>query len=237
MTTPASQADVSVMEPLHQDLEARQRLPSEHYVDSAYVNAELMLELPQQYDLTLVARVRETPVNTTPDGQPLFMQEDFFIDWEHKQVVCPNHAVATTWTETTDRRGKTDQHKHTIKVRFPRKTCQVCPLRAQCTTSKTNGRSLQFPAQQVHETVLAARKYQKTHDFKQKYKRRAGVEGTISTVTNHGGLRVARYVGHAKTHLQAILAASAYNVFRWFDHTHGKPVACTRPNPIKMLVA
>jgi transposase len=46
------------------------------------------------------------------------------------------------------------------------------------------------------------------------YKRRAGIEGTISQGVRTCGLRRWRYIGEAKTHLQHVATAAAINVTR-----------------------
>jgi len=65
-----------------------------------------------------------------------------------------------------------------------------------------------------HEALQDARHRQQTPEFKERYKTRAGVEGTISQGTRTFGLRRARYIGLAKTHLQHIVTAAAINLAR-----------------------
>ncbi|MCP5099864.1 MAG: transposase [Chloroflexi bacterium] len=50
------------------------------------------------------------------------------------------------------------------------------------------------------------------YKFKEKYKKRAGVEGTMSEGTRTFGLRRARYIGLAKTRLQNVTTATAMNL-------------------------
>ena len=50
--------------------------------------------------------------------------------------------------------------------------------------------------------------------FKEKYKRRAAVEGTIAEVTRKHGLRRARYRGQQKVRLQALFTGAAVNLKR-----------------------
>ena len=60
------------------------------------------------------------------------------------------------------------------------------------------------------------------------YKRRAGVEGTLSQGVRAFGLRRTRYWGVAKTHLQHVAIAAAINIDRlvaWLDE---RPRALTR---------
>jgi transposase len=70
---------------------------------------------------------------------------------------------------------------------------------------------------------------------KQQYKRRAGVEGTLSQAVRSYGLRYARYWGTAKTHVQHVATAAALNVDRlvaWFNE---RPRAKTRTSRFAAL--
>lgn len=75
-------------------------------------------------------------------------------------------------------------------------------------------RSVSFKPQADYETLQAARARQETDAFKQHYKKRAGVEGTISQGTRAFDLRRSRYLGLAKTHLQHLAIAAAMNLTR-----------------------
>jgi transposase len=75
---------------------------------------------------------------------------------------------------------------------------------------------LLFRSQAQHEALQAARQQQTTPEWKKAYDRRPGIEGTISQGARAFGLRQARYIGQAKTHLQNILTAAAINISRIF---------------------
>ena len=72
------------------------------------------------------------------------------------------------------------------------------------------------------------RERQKTDEFKERYKQRAGVEGTISQGVRAFSLRRTRYVGLAKTHFQDIATAAAINLTRMAAWLEGEPLAKTR---------
>ena len=77
----------------------------------------------------------------------------------------------------------------------------------------------------------------KTDEFKQKYKIRAGVEGTISQAVGPLGMRRNRYRGLAKTHLQHVLTAAAMNLCRVIAWLGGSPRAVTRQSRFAALQA
>jgi len=82
-----------------------------------------------------------------------------------------------------------------------------------------------------------ARRLQRTPEWKARYERRAGIEGTISQGTRGFGLRRSRYIGEAKTHLQHILTASAINLVRFAAWKAGVPHAKTRISRFAALKA
>jgi len=68
-----------------------------------------------------------------------------------------------------------------IRVRFGRKQCQACPSYAECTQAQSqHGRSISLLPYPQHLALQAARQYQQTSDFRQRYATRAGVEGSLS---------------------------------------------------------
>jgi transposase len=89
--------------------------------------------------------------------------------------------------------------------------------------------------QAEHEALQQARCYQQTEEFHQEYARRAGVEGTISQGVRAFGLRQARYLGLAKTHVQEVGTAAAINLCRWSAWHRQKPRAKTRTSRLAAL--
>jgi hypothetical protein len=60
-----------------------------------------------------------------------------------------------------------------------------------------------------------ARRRQKTEAFKEEYhKHRSGVEGCLSALAPGNHMRVSRYTGNRKRHLQAVFCGSAANLKR-----------------------
>lgn len=53
------------------------------------------------------------------------------------------------------------------------------------------------------------REREKTEEYRKEYRRRSGIEGTISQAVRGFGIRRSRYIGQAKTHRQQIVSAAA----------------------------
>jgi hypothetical protein len=153
----------------------------------------------------------------------------FRIDWEHKQVTCPQGAVSSSWGPARSK------GTNIILARFARATCAPCPARARCTTAVRSGRQLGFRHRQVHEVLTAARAEQAGDDWQRRYRIRAGIEGAIAQATHVTGIRRARYLGLGKTRLEHNTAAAAINLIRLDAWWTGKPLDRTRTTHLQRL--
>jgi hypothetical protein len=210
-TTDATVPDVAMTEPIHRHLAARGLLPEQHYVDSGYPSAELIGRSATDFGIALITPVLldHSPQARAGTG---FDRTHFTIDFNRKQATCPQGQTSTSWSPATQR--GTD----TIVITFPTATCRPCPVRDQCTTSKTRRRQLTVHPREVHDAQRAARARQETTDWQADYALRAGVEGTLRQAIAVTGLRRTRYRGLAKTHLEHVFSAAALNLIRLEGH-------------------
>jgi transposase len=207
-TTAATTQDIEETEPIHQALAYKHLLPSEHALDTGYVDGPLLVSSAQQYGIELLGPVIVDPSWQGRAGQG-FSVSDFRIDWESHRVTCPEGKTSRKW--------KWAYHGHAgdrIHVEFGKQDCLTCPCRAQCTTAPSNPRQISFHPQAQHEAIQAARQRQTTQEFKERSALRAGIEGTISQGVRAFDLRRSRYSGLAKTHLQHVITAAAIDVSR-----------------------
>jgi transposase len=221
-TCPAMQPDMTSTAEIHERLAAKGLLPSEHFVDSAYIDAALLVGSRRDHGISLEGPVRGVANQHTRAGQG-FEQRDFTIDWEHEQVSCPQGKVSVTWRARLDEVGSPR-----IQAMFSRTDCGACTARPLCTPAKAARRSVYFHPREEYEALNAARVRMHDPAWKQRYRVRAGIEGTLSQAVRAFGLRRSRYVGLAKTGLQQVCTAAAMNasrVVRWLD---GVPRARTR---------
>lgn len=86
-----------------------------------------------------------------------------------------------------------------------------------------------------HDAIRGIRAEQQTDAWKERYKIRAGVEGTISQAVGRCGLRRSRYRGLTKTSLQHQLTEAAINLARIDAHLTGTPRARTRTSHFTRL--
>lgn len=221
-TTPATTADAVVLAPIHTALAAKELLPAEHLVDSAYVSGEQLVASQTDHQLRLVGPIRENTSWQAAAGAG-FAAACFAVDWDAHQVTCPTGQLSRYWNPVQNERGK-----DVIEVQFDAATCQACEVRAACTKAAKQGRSLTLLPQEQHLAMVARRAEQETAEFKGAYAARAGIEGTLSQGIRVCDLREARYRGLAKTRLQHILIAVAVSLLRVVAWLQERPRAHTR---------
>ena len=217
LTTPASTADVSVTRTILQRLDARDLPPGEFLVDQGFVDAKLLVE-SQARGMDLIAPVRAGASwqDRMNDGQVL-KTDAFEIHWDEQYVVCPQGKRSWQWHETSS------ANRETVAVAFNPKDCGLCPVKTQCTRAKR--RTLTLLPQAIHEARVVARKLMNTDEFKQRYRLRAGIEGTLSQGTRAFGLRRVRYRDAGKAGFQHLMVATAMNVVRLVDWwAHDEPL-------------
>jgi transposase len=231
-TTPATTYDGAVTETIHAALEAKALLPEEHVVDSGYLDAEVLVSAEQRQKVSLIGPVAQDTSWQARDEQG-FDKSRFSIDWQTQQVTCPQGKISRYWISTYDRHGK-----DVIHIKFNPADCKICPSRVLCTQAKAGARMLGIhPDQEQHQALQKARLRQKAPDFKQKYAKRAGIEGTISQGVRGFDLRHSRYIGLTKTRLQHLFVAASLNLVRMGAWLLGKPQAQTRRSQFKKLMS
>lgn len=232
-TTDAAVPDVAMTEPIHAELARRGVLPAEHYVDSGYPSADLLVSSRADHGIALV-----TPMlaDTSPQARAGagFARSAFAIDWEHRQVTCPQGQASTSWSPATQRGTEV------IVVRFDRPTCAGCPVKAQCTTATRTGRQLTLRPRPVQQALDAARVEQATAAWQARYARRAGAESTIAQSVKVTDTRQARYRGLPKTRLEHVFKAVALNFIRldaWFNGVPVNPRHTSHLNRLDLSLA
>jgi len=89
----------------------------------------------------------------------------------------------------------------------------------------------------AHEARHEALVRQETAEFREQYRTRAGVKGTISQAVRRTGLRRARYRGLSKLHVEHCAEATAVNLIRLVDHFAGTPRTRSRQSHLTRVLA
>ena len=169
------------------------------YGDAAYGAGEVLQRL---HDAGIDIKTKVQPPNA-PAGT--FTKDQFTIDLDAGTVTCPNQV-------TTAIRPINEHPRHAGQADFG-KACTGCPLRAQCTTSKT-GRHITISRWETHLTT--ARTRQTDPAWKADYRAtRPKVERKIAHLMRrrHGGRR-ARMRGLLRVAADFTLLAAATNLAR-----------------------
>ena len=229
-TEEATVNDNDALPRIHQSLQQAELLPDQHFVDGGYMESKHLVESQRQYGLELIGPVQSNG-RWQQEQTTGFDIGCFAIDWEQNKALCPEGKTSSSWKPGVDGRGH-----EVITVGLAKADCSPCPSRSQCTKAKIQHRVLHLKPQALHQALQQARRRQKTEEFVEEYKRRAGVEGTISQAVRAFGLRRARYVGMAKVRLQHFATAAALNLERVADWLTGKRPETTRQSAFAQVM-
>ena len=229
-TRPAIEQDNEATAAIQEHLLESTLVPDQHLVDAGYISAKLILESREKHGIDLIG-----PVHVDPSWQArtpgAYDASQFQVDWEAHSATCPQGQQSTGWYVQKD-----SQEEPIVRIVFDPKTCLVCPVRPHCSKAQKTGRTLVLRAEGRHQALQSARKRQQTKDFKTIYKKRSGIEGTLSQAIRSSDLRRSRYVGRAKTHLQGLAIAVAMNIKRLIDWLNEVPLSSTRHSRFTSLL-
>lgn len=220
-TTSATTGDNAVTGMIQERLAARGLTPREHIVDLAYVTSDHLVNSHQEHSCDLLGPIHGD-YSWQARAREGFASADFTIDWEGRYAVCPQGNTSMDWKPTRDSQGH-----DVIRIRFWPSDCDRCPVRSNCVASKRS-RTLFVRPQPQFEALQVARRRQETEEFRERYARRAGVEGTISQGVHRCDLRRTRYRGLEKTRLLHLLIATSINLLRVADWFAERPRSQTR---------
>ena len=227
-TTPATTPDCAVLPVIQATLAARDLLPTIQLADGGYITAEALVE-SQKQGITLIG-----PMQPDSSWQARaaagYALAAFHLDWEREQATCPQGKTSSTWRPITSAGGR-----DAIQIHFRRTDCQPCPVREQCT--QADRRSLTVWPRPVHEARVQAHATERQPAYHQIYRRRAGIEGTLSVAVRTAGARRARTRGLPKVQLEHRLVAASINLARLAAWFQGARPAATRQRPFQRLMA
>jgi len=228
LTTHAAVPDAAVTAQVHTMLAARALTPSEHYLDSGYPSAALLLTSKLEHGIDLVTPLLGNNSAQAKAGNG-FERDAFTLDFDHQQATCPRGKTSATWNPVHPPR-----RTPAIVVSFAKTDCHPCPDRPLCTSAKAGMRQITVPPREVYHLQQQARATEKTPQWQARYATRAGVEGTINQAVNLG-IRRTRYRGIDKTRLHHILTACVINLTRLDAYWNGHPLDRTRTSHLTRL--
>ncbi len=177
------------------DSQPEERRPQRVLGDTAYGIGPVRAELSER-EVDVLAPVPAAPVAAGRLGK-----RDFEIDLDAGTVTCPAGQLARIRTAPSGQRQAT----------FSRKACRDCPLRSRCLGPHTTHKSLQLAPEE--ELLIAARQALEDPETVEHLRRtRPRIERLLSLLAHRYGARKARYLGLAKSRLQALWTAALVNL-------------------------
>jgi len=198
----AAATDEKALAPVLADLQASALLPEALQADTLYGSDENV----QQAERLGVELVGPVP-GAAPAERPEDLNIDDFVVDEASECVtcCPDgHRPVTSVHDSAT--GKT-------RTVMPASGCARCAYRHQCPVEEgPDGYRLEHTAKQ--RRMAGRRREQATEVFRERYRRRSGIEGTHSGLKRRLGLGRLRVRGRARVFQAIYLKVAGWNILR-----------------------
>ncbi|MET7774110.1 IS1182 family transposase [Nocardia sp. NPDC005366] len=185
-TTPATTNDARALPGIHTRLQRRALLPAEHLVDGGYTSLVHVARAAREHQVTLSGPLPGNPTRQHRENEG-FGRDDFHIDFDRRQVTCPQGQTSVGWHGPYPTSSPTAAPL--IVARFTKAQCRPCPVRSKCTTSREGARNVGFPPRELLDLQVQARAEQQSRSWQQRYALRSGIEGTVCEFAHGHGMR------------------------------------------------
>ncbi len=198
----AAVTDEKALGPVLEELQACQLQPEQLLVDTLYPSDE-NVQQAEGMGVELVGPVPGAAPVERPDDLNL---DDFVVDEATECVTCCPEGHAPVRSVHDPATGKT-------RTRMPASCCARCAYRNHCPVEEApDGYHLEHTAKQ--RRMAGRRREQQTEVFRQRYRRRSGIEGTHSGLKRRTGLGRLRVRGRARVFQAIYLKITGWNILR-----------------------
>jgi hypothetical protein len=198
----AATPDEESLTPVLQNLQASGLLPEELLADTLYLRDE-NVQQAESLGVELIGPVPGAAPARRPNDLTL---DDFVIDEKTECVTCCPDGQVPARSVPNPATGKT-------RTTMPVAACAQCAFRDQCPVVETPaGYQLEHTAQQ--RRVAGRRREQETEVFRERYRRRNGIESTNSALKRRLGLGRLRVRGRARVFQAIYLKITGWNILR-----------------------
>jgi len=195
---PASESDSRALLPALEDTQARELGPQEVLADTAYGSDD---NCQQAAALEVKVEV-VAPLPGLPPASELSLA-DFKMSPDGQVLACPEGEAPLSCTYRQDR----------YRVTFSSTRCNACPQGPRCpVTPRKKHHYLGY--YEKAGRVAARRAYQETSEFRDRYRWRAGIEGTMSEFDRLTGVKRLRVRGLKAVRFCVTLKAVGVNLYR-----------------------
>jgi len=194
---PANKSDASALIPFIEDTQNRDLGPEEVLADTLYGGDENVEKAANEMKVEVVS-----PVKGPEPGKDKSLA-DFTLSKRGKVTSCPQgHVPFRT-------KHKKERHSAAFKVEL----CASCPLLEECPVKPgKNGYYLRYDDRAARSA--GRRAYERTEEFREKYRFRAGIEATMSYYDRKTGVKRLRVRGFKAVSCCAFLKATGVNILR-----------------------
>lgn len=192
----AHESDAHALIPAIIELEERNILPAEILADSLYGSDDNLNQAKQHgVDVVSPTMGKEDPENIS--------LADFNFSDQGELIGCPGGSTPTKCKRKKDRNT----------VIFEMETCSACPHQDRCPAKR--GKKYFYLRYTDKELRLSRRrKHEKSDEFRDRYRYRAGVEATMSAFDRLTRVKKLRVRGFGAVRFCATLKALAVNIYR-----------------------
>jgi hypothetical protein len=192
----ANESDSNALLPAIADATPRGLAPTELLADTLY-GSDDNVEKAKDIGITVIAPVMGAKENIT-------LLADFTFSETDQITACPEQQAPT--------KAKTGKNGGT-KVFFNKDVCDTCRHQSECPVKRDKKSStISYDAKSLR--LSRRRKAEKEDSFKEKYRYRSGIEGTMSDLARMTGIKRLRVRGMPQVRLAATLKATGLNILR-----------------------
>jgi len=193
---PAHRSDANALIPAIESSKQRGLGPEEVVADTLYGSDENS-QKAKELDVEVVS-----PARSTKEEGPVSLA-DFEISEKGVVVSCPRGHMPVG----------TKKKKTRHSAAFDSQHCNACPLQGSCPVKQ--GKKNHYLRYTDKEMRLSRRRsYEKTEEFRDRYRWRSGIEATMPEYDRRTGVKYLRVKGFKAVRFCATLKAVAVNIFR-----------------------
>jgi IS5 family transposase len=192
----ANESDANALLPAVEDAAKRELAPTELLADTLY-GSDDNVEKAKEQGITVIAPVMGAKESATALADFMFSDTDQIIG-------CPEQQAPI--------KSKIGTQGGTI-VHFDKVTCDTCARQSECPV-KRDKKSCNISYDAKSLRLSRRRKREKEEAFKETYRYRSGIEGTMSDLDRVTGLKHLRVRGMPQVRLAATLKATGLNIRR-----------------------
>jgi hypothetical protein len=192
----ANESDAYALLPAIEDAQKRDLAPNELLADTLY-GSDDNVEKAKQLGTVVIAPVMGAKESVTALAD--------FVFNEHDQIIlCPEQQTPIK-IKIGENGGAT--------VYFDKAICDMCPRQSECAVKREKKYCvISYDAKSLR--LSRRRKREQEAVFKEKYRYRSGIEGTMSDLDRMTGLKHLRIRGMPQVRLAATLKATGLNILR-----------------------